>query len=108
MSNLQSGTYLAYETSNPNEGYVVSEKPIEIKIGTTKNVTKTITNKKRFGKLGIKKVDKDDNTIPLKDVEFIIYNKDISKYVHKSESGEITYVDNESDATIYVTDEKVL
>ena len=36
VSNLQSGTYLAYETSNPNEGYVVSEKPIEIKIGTTK------------------------------------------------------------------------
>lgn len=105
VSNLQSGTYLAYEISNPNEGYVVSEEPIEIKIGTTKNVTKTITNKKTFGKLGIKKVDKDDNTIPLKDVEFIIYNKDISKYVHKSESGEITYVDNESDATIYVTDE---
>ena len=40
VSNLQSGTYLAYETSNPNVGYVVSEKPIEIKIGTTKNVTK--------------------------------------------------------------------
>ncbi len=40
------------------------------------NITTTVN-------LTIKKVDEDDKKIPLKDVEFIIYNKDMKKYVRQ-------------------------
>ena len=61
---------------------------------------------KLTGGLKVIKVDKDNNTVTLKDVEFKIQNKETGKYVKKSSSGEISYVSKESDATVFKTDKK--
>lgn len=55
-----------------------------------------------LGNLKVIKVDKENNEIKLKDVEFKIKNKDIGKYVKQS-GDTISYV-SESNATIFKTD----
>ena len=56
-----------------------------------------------LGDLKIIKVDKDDNKIKLKDVGFYVQNDSTKKYVKRSSSGKITYVDKREQATEFVT-----
>lgn len=58
------------------------------------------------GKLKIIKIDEDNNEIKLKDVAFYIQNKNTGKYVKKDSDGKISYVDDKSQATEFITDEK--
>lgn len=58
------------------------------------------------GKLKIVKVDEDNNKVKLEGVGFYIQNKDTGKYVKKDANGKISYVDDKSQATEFITDEK--
>ena len=77
-----------------------------VKPGTGKQETNLNFNDKYdtpvFVDLQIKKVDEDNTNIPLKDVEFVIYNRDLNKYVKKGKDA-ATYVSKREDATVYKT-----
>lgn len=57
--------------------------------------------------LRIEKVDADDTTIPLPNIKFVIRNDTLGRYVKQNkEDLSITYVVDEADATIFITDEQ--
>ena len=64
-----------------------------------------IRNNPIVGNLKIVKVDKDDNSIKLPNVEFKIKNKDKNKYVRKLSTNMVDYV-GKTEATIFKTDSK--
>ena len=69
IEQLLIGRYVAYETKNPNAGYIAKTEGIEI---STENSNNTIENEYQMGSLKIEKVDKDESTVNLPNVEFTI------------------------------------
>lgn len=104
IDNLIVGTYIAYETKNPNYGYEILKDGQQKRVVVDKTEELKIKNTKIVGNLKVIKVDRDNNVIKLKGVKFIIQNKDTKKYV-KTGKDEVLYVDNEKDAEVFVTDE---
>ena len=83
FSNLYQGTYKIKEIKS-NENYVYDDTVYEINTEYNKEVIKTINNTHKKGNLKIVKVDKDDNLILLKGIEFDLIdanNKVIAKLV---------------------------
>ncbi len=56
-----------------------------------------------LGKIGIEKVDANNNKLPLSDVEFIIKNVATGKYI-SSTGSTVGYTDNEGNAKVFKTD----
>lgn len=103
VKNLTEGTYIAYETKNPDSRYVIVKDGVEKKVVADKTEELKIQNELAKGNLKVIKVDKDDNTVKLSGVGFYIQNKDTSKYV-KVANGKTSYVDKKEDATEFITD----
>ena len=74
------------------------DKPIETEINADFNYDITLTKN-----LEIYKVDSRDEKLPLVGVGFVLQNKDTNKYV-KQTNGILSYVDNRSEATEFMTD----
>ncbi len=104
IENLIVGTYIAYETNNPNYGYEIVSNGVEQEVVVDKTQELVIENKLMLGNLRVIKVNKDNHEIKLQGVGFKIQNKDTGKYVHEAADGTITYVE-ENEATEFVTDE---
>ena len=104
IKDLIVGTYVAYETQNPNYGYEIISEGIENNVVVDKTKDFVIENKQVLGNLKIIKVDEDNNELKLQGVGFKIQSKDSGLYVHQDENGNITYVE-ESQATEFITDE---
>ena len=91
IKKLPIATYLAYETENPNKGYIIKENAVTISASQTE---KAITNKYRLGSIVIEKVDKDNTDIKLKDVEFTLQatsGQYKGKYVGRDDDKNATY-----------------
>ena len=94
LKGLWEGNYEIIEVSNPNYGYVVDAQATTVTISPRKTVTKTIGNKYHLGTLKIEKVDKDQSSVKLKDVEFTIKatsGSQAGKYVKADGSGNAVY-----------------
>ena len=91
FTGLVPGKYSVKEIES-NKDYVLNVNSKDNIIVTYNNQTEiTIINNHKKGNLKIVKVDKDDNRIPLKDVEFELYDKNsklVGKYITDSK-GEI-------------------
>ena len=74
------------------------DKPTETEINADFNYDITLTKN-----LEIYKVDSRDEKLPLVGVGFVLQNKDTNKYV-KQTNGILSYVDNRSEATEFMTD----
>lgn len=103
IEGLRKGIYIAYETSNPNEGYEIVTGGKSKKVEANKKATLTIYNEYVFGNLKVIKVDEDNHEIRIPGVKFIIKNAE-GKYVHKEGNGDITYVTDKAQATEFKTD----
>lgn len=103
IENLIVGTYIAYETKNPNHGYEIVSDGVEQEVVIDKTQELVIENKLMLGNLKVIKVDKNNHEVTLQGVGFKIKNEDLQKYIHKDEKGNVTYVD-ESQATEFITD----
>ena len=103
VKNLIVGTYVAYETKNPNFGYEIIKDGQEKNIVVDKTTELKIKNKRLKGSLKVIKIDSEDNTIRLPGVGFYIQHKEIGKYVKQNSNGTISYVDKK-DATEFITD----
>ena len=103
VKDLREGTYIAYETENPNHGYVIVENGFEKKVVADKTEELEAPNKLAKGNLKVIKVDKYNNVVKLSGVGFHIKNEDTEKYV-KLQGNEVIYVDNVNDATEFITD----
>ena len=95
------GTYLAYETKNPDQAYEVSSEPIEFTPTNNRNIT--ITNETTSITITIEKVDADNKSIKIEGVGFKFYNQDEKKYIKKS-GNTYEYVSSINDATEFKTD----
>ena len=104
IENLIVGTYVAYETQNPNYGYEIVSDGVEHTVVVDKTEDFVIENKLLLGNLKVIKVNEDNHEIKLQGVGFKIQNKETGLYVHQAADGTITYVE-ESEATEFVTDE---
>ena len=104
IEGLRKGTYIAYETSNPNEGYEIVTDGKSKKVEVDKTATLTVYNQYGKGSLKIIKVDKDNNSTRLQGVKFKVQNKDTGKYVALDENGKVIYVDSEEEAKEFETD----
>ena len=103
LNNVLAGTYMAYETKNPNRGYDVVDEPIEI--NPTNDATIAIGNELKYVVIEVIKVDKNNNTIKLEGVGFKFYNEDDGKYLKVDENNEfVEYVDTMEEATEVKTD----
>ena len=103
IDNLIVGTYVAYETKNPNYGYEIIKDGKEKQVVIDKTEELKIPNTRVTGNLKVIKVDRDNNVIKLKGVKFIIQNKDTKKYV-KTLKDEVKYVETEAEAEVFETD----
>ena len=74
IENLFQGKYYLKEIKT-NENYVLDENSQDYEVNVYYNKTSTITaeNKRKKGNLEIKKVDKDNNEIPIENVGFELY-----------------------------------
>ena len=94
-SKISIGDYKIKEISlGTNEEYILSDeiKTIEVEADKIKNIK--FENDHKKGNLKIYKVDLDNNTIPVSDVEFEIVDKDGYKYNAISDENGIAYVEN--------------
>ena len=103
VKDLTEGTYVAYETKNPNYGYVIVEDGFEKKVVADKTEELKAENELARGNLKVIKVDAKNNVVKLAGVGFNIKNEDIHKYV-KIKNNEVEYVDDVKDATEFITD----
>lgn len=103
VKDLKEGTYIAYETKNPNNGYVIVEDGFEKKVVADKTEMLKAENKLAKGNLKVIKVDANNNVVKLPGVGFNIKNEDTNKYV-KVQNNEVKYVDAVKDATEFITD----
>lgn len=100
LNGIANGTYIAYETKNPNYGYEVLDKGITIPSDKKEYV---ISNHLQTKDLTVVKVDKDNHNIVLKNVGFKFYNNSLKKYL-AVKNGEYVYVDTIEQATEFKTD----
>ena len=91
FSNLYQGKYILKEIT-ANENYVKDDTEYEINTEFNKEVSRTIINTHKKGKLKITKVDKDNNNIVLEGIEFDLINSDGKVIAHliTDEKGEVT------------------
>ena len=111
LPNVIEGTYVAYETQNPNYGYAFIGEGVEI----AGNVTDfDIVNENITKDLVIYKTDSDDESVYLEGVGFIFYNKDTGEYIKEQivdgdandpNSYSYTYTTNRNEALVFYTDE---
>ena len=106
LQGIMPGTYIAYETKNPNYGYKIIEDGIQIPIDS--NVY-TIENEDITRDLVIYKVSDEGEQIKLPGVKFIFYNQDTGEYIKEKivNGDEISYIytKNREEALVFVTDE---
>ena len=104
IENLVGGKYSVIEIENPNYGYEIEVEESETVTIDTGDITKNITNERKYGNLKIIKVDKDDSSIKLANVKFIL-RKDGKYVVYDNVKKEITeFSDNKNKATVFETD----
>lgn len=94
-SRIPIGDYKIKEISlGTNEEYILNEevKTITVEEDKIKNIQ--FENEHKKGNLKINKVDLNDNTIPVPDVEFEIIDQDGYKYTAISDENGIAYIEN--------------
>ena len=87
-------SYAAYQNLILREPYTATEN---IEFSFDENIS-------TLGGLKVIKVNKDNTIVKLKDVGFIIKNKQLDKYV-KQENGKITFVSDKNQATEFLTNQ---
>lgn len=94
FENLYQGTYKLKETES-NENYVKDETLYEVRTEYNKQVIKTVSNTHKKGNLKITKVDRDDNSIALDEIEFDLIDlyDNVIAHLVTNENGE-AQVDN--------------
>ena len=95
IKNLKQGTIIATEVETTNE-YILDTKENKINLEYNNTTTITIENEHKKGNLKVYKVDKDNNRVTLKDVEFDLYSEEYQKVIgtyRTDVNGEI-YVEN--------------
>ncbi len=97
VEGVKLGSYRAYETKNPNAGYIVNTDYVEIQTQTNKK----ITNEYQLGNLKIEKVDKDQISTKLANVEFTV------KATSGEKQGQYVYL-NSNGTTSYSATEKTV
>ena len=105
IENLVVGTYKAYETENPNDGYQIIEDGVSKDVVVDKTAELEIPNRLCKGNLKVIKVDKNNQEVKLPNVGFVIYRKNNKTYVKKDNKGNISYVSKREEATEFKTDE---
>ena len=95
FSGLYPGNYTLIETKT-NEKYEITEEEFNIELEYNQEKNIEVENKHKSGNLKIRKIDKDNNEIPISGVEFEIYSIDDKKTIgtyKTDENGEI-YIQN--------------
>ena len=105
LDNIMPGTYIAYETKNPNYGYAMIDGGIEIPLDSD---IYTIENEDITRDLVIYKVSDEGEQIKLPGVKFIFYNQDTGEYIKQQiiDGNEISYsyTTNRDEALVFETD----
>ena len=105
LDNIMPGTYIAYETKNPNYGYAMIEGGIEIPLDAD---TYTIENEDITRDLVIYKVSSEGEQIKLPGVKFIFYNQDTGEYIKQQivngDEYSYVYTTNRDEALVFETD----
>ena len=105
LDNIMPGTYIAYETKNPNYGYAMIDGVIEIPLDSD---IYTIENEDITRDLVIYKVSDEGEQIKLPGVKFIFYNQDTGEYIKQQiiDGNEISYsyTTNRDEALVFETD----
>ena len=96
FSNVPIGEYIAYETKNPNKGYLVTDDDKVIIPSSKKEIT--MGNRYKLGNLIIEKLDKEDPSQKLEGVEFTI------KATSGSQEGKYVGINQETGKTEYYKD----
>ena len=105
INNLSVGDYTAIETKNPNNKYKIIDKGVQVSVKIDKTEELKIYNERHKGNLKVIKVDADNNEVKLNGVKFVIKFEDYNKYVKRDDKGNVTYVNNKEEATVFVTGE---
>ena len=93
-SRIPIGNYRIKEVSlGTNEEYILNDEVKSIVVEEDKIKTIQFENEHKKGNLKIYKVDLDDNTIPVSDVEFEITDQDGYKYTAISDEKGIAYIE---------------
>lgn len=100
INDIWEGKYTLTETKNPNYGYVIDEKNlnIEVQIKSYETSQLQVTNEYKLGKVSLEKVDLKHHDIKLKNVEFTLKAETglyAGKYVSIDRDGNALYGDNE-------------
>ncbi len=92
-SRIPIGNYKIKEVSlGTNEEYILNDEVKTITVEEDKIKTIQFENEHKKGNLKIYKVDLDDNTLPVSDVEFEIIDQDGYKYTAISDENGIAYI----------------
>ena len=92
-SRIPIGEYKIKEASlGTNEEYILNDEVKSIVVEEDKIKTIQFENEHKKGNLKIYKVDLDDNTLPVPDVEFEITDQDGYKYTAISDENGIAYI----------------
>lgn len=94
-SRIPIGNYKIKEISlGTNEEYILNDDIKTINVEEDKICNIQFENEHKKGNLKIHKVDLDNNTIPVPDVEFEVIDKDGYKYTAISDENGIAYIEN--------------
>lgn len=94
-SRIPIGEYKIKETSlGTNEEYILNDEIKTITVEEDKICNIQFENEHKKGNLKIYKIDLDDNTIPVSDVEFEVTDQDGYKYTAISDENGIAYIEN--------------
>lgn len=93
FEDLVVGKYLLKEKKS-NEDYIVKIEAVNVEIEYNQTTIQEIKNEKKKGSLQIHKVDKENHEIPLSDVTFELYSKELEEVIG-------TYI-TDKDGKIYV------
>ena len=94
-SRIPIGEYKIKETSlGTNEEYILNDEIKTITVEEDKISNIQFENEHKKGNLKIYKVDLDNNTIPVSDVEFEVTDQDGYKYTAISDKNGIAYIEN--------------
>lgn len=74
------GKYLLKEKET-NEDYIVKIEAVNVEIEHNQTTIQEIKNEKKKGNLQIRKVDKENHKIPLSDITFELYSKELEKVI---------------------------
>lgn len=100
IDDIWEGSYTLTETKNPNYGYVIDEKNlnIEVQVKSYETSELQVTNEYKLGKISLEKVDLKHHEIKLKNVEFTLKAETglyAGKYVSIDKDGNALYNDSE-------------